>query len=113
MAQFKSIEAEAVGTTPIQLSEGANPYQTPASTIDVLTSLQVANRTGNTTISVDVYLVRGAKTIYLVKGANIVAGGAEDVLAGKPIMIAGDQLWLVSSVESSADAWCSFMNDNA
>lgn len=109
---FKSIEAVAVGTTATQLSSGGSPYQTPAGKIDVLIGFQLSNRS-NTTITVDAYLKRGGNNIYLVRGAILISGGAEDVMAGRQIMQAGDQLWVVSSAAGSLDAWASFMQDNA
>jgi len=109
---FKSIEAVAVGTVATQLSSGGSPYQTPVGMVDILIGFQLTNRSNNT-ITVDAYLKRGGNDIYLVRGAIIVAGGAEDVIAGKQIMQAGDQLWVVSSAAGSLDAWVSFMQDTA
>ena len=107
---LKSIEAEAVGTAATQLVDSLNggaAYQVGAGNRAAFLALHCTNRHTDT-ITVDAYVKRGSKTLYIVKGANIVVGGAENFIDGKRIGIPGDQIWVKSSVASSLDVACDF-----
>jgi|TARA_R110001583_G_scaffold62800_1_gene184348 hypothetical protein len=104
MAQdFKRYFEKTVGTTPVDIPNGAD-----FDTNDTIIGISVANILG-ATINVDVYITNGGNNYYLVKTAPIPSGGALQLLDGgaKMNVQSGDRMYIVSDTASSADVWVS------
>ncbi len=101
---FKSYPSKNVGTTP------ALVYTCPASTQTTIIGLSMANTT-TSPITCDVYITRSAVNYYLVETATIPVGSSLVVVGGdqKVVLQAADALYVVNSVASSGDAFCSLL----
>ena len=81
-------------------------YTCPAATSTTVIGMSIANVTAsNITISTTLTSDSQAKTVYLIKDATVVAGGATVLVGGdqKVVMSALDTLTVVSSAATSAD----------
>lgn len=96
---FTSYVAKDIGTSASTLVTVAAATQT------TVVGLSVANTTASD-ITVDVYLTRSAVNYYVIKGATVPVGSTFILSGGdqKIILIAADQLKVVSSATTSADA---------
>lgn len=115
--------AIGVGVTPKQMQQaaGANnstDYVTPDGKLDVGIGLTLANRTGRAgsvgyDIAVDIYKVlANGQTLYMAAGMPILAGATEEWVDGNKIaLLAGDKLFVVSTVANSLDAELIFDQD--
>ena len=103
-ASFKNVIIADIGTTLTTVQT------TPASTVNTLIGLSIANK-AVTTINVDVTLTEGGTTVYIVKSTEIPAGTSLVLFGGdqKLIMEAGNILKIVSDTASSADVVMSYM----
>jgi hypothetical protein len=96
---FTSYVAKDIGTSASTLVTVAAATQT------TVVGLSVANTTASD-ITVDVYLTRSSVNYYVIKGATVPTGSTFILSGGdqKIILIAADQLKVVSSAATSADA---------
>lgn len=96
---FTSYVAKDIGTSASTLVTVAAATQT------TVVGLSVSNTTA-ADITVDVYLTRSAVNYYVIKGATVPVGSTFILSGGdqKIILIAADQLKVVSSAATSADA---------
>lgn len=96
---FTSYVAKDIGTSASTLVTVASATQT------TVVGLSVSNTTA-ADITVDVYLTRSAVNYYVIKGATVPVGSTFILSGGdqKIILIAADQLKVVSSAATSADA---------
>ena len=65
-----------------------------------------------TSITIDVYIVKGGNNYYLAKDASIPPGGSIELIQGgaKIVMADGDDLYAVSSDASSLDIVTSYID---
>ena len=101
---FKSFPAKNVGTS------AALVYTCPASTQTTISGLSMANTTSSP-ITTDAYITRSAVNYYLIEGATVPVGSSLVVVGGdqKVVLQAADALYVVNSVASSGDAFCSLL----
>jgi len=101
---FKSYPSKNVGTA------AASVYTCPASTQTTIIGLSMANTTSSP-ITTDAYITRSAVNYYLIEGATVPVGSALVIVGGdqKVVMQTGDVLYVLNSVASSGDAFCSLL----
>ena len=101
---FKSYPSKNVGTS------AASVYTCPASTQTTIIGLSMANTTSSP-ITTDAYITRSAVNYYLIEGATVPVGSALVIVGGdqKVVMQTGDVLYVLNSVASSGDAFCSLL----
>jgi hypothetical protein len=101
---FKSFPSKNVGTSP------ALVYTCPASTQTTIIGLSMANTT-TSPITCDVYITRSAVNYYLIETATVPVGSSLVVVGGdqKVVLEAADTLYVVNSVASSGDCFCSLL----
>ena len=85
-------------------TSNVNVYTVPAATSTTVIGMSVANVTSNN-ITVSTTLTSGSSTVYLIKDATVVAGGATVLIGGdqKVVLTATNYLTVVSSAATSAD----------
>jgi len=97
---FKNSISGSIGTSNVIV------YAVPAATSTTVIGMSVANViTSNINVSVTLTSNSQAKTVYLVKNANVPANGSLVIAGGeqKVVMSALDSLTVVSSTDTSAD----------
>ena len=97
MAQdFRNDLQRVVGGTPQVLLDAGNQ--------DAVIGIRCCNIL-TTSITIDVYIVKGAANYYIAKDASIPPGGSIELIQGgaKIVMASGDDLYAVSSDASSLD----------
>jgi hypothetical protein len=101
---FKSYPSKNVGTS------AASVYTCPAATQTTIIGLSMANTTSSP-ITTDAYITRSAVNYYLIEGATVPVGSALVIVGGdqKVVMQTGDVLYVLNSVASSGDAFCSLL----
>jgi hypothetical protein len=101
---FKSYPSKNVGTS------AASVYTCPPSTQTTIIGLSMANTTSSP-ITTDAYITRSAINYYLIEGATVPVGSALVIVGGdqKVVMQTGDVLYVLNSVASSGDAFCSLL----
>ena len=101
---FKSYPSKNVGTS------AATVYTCPASTQTTLIGLSIANTTSSP-ITTSAYITRSAVNYYLISGATVPVGSALVIVGGdqKVVLQPSDVLYVVNSVASSGDAFCSLL----
>ena len=101
---FKSYPSKNVGTS------AASVYTCPPSTQTTIIGLSMANTTSSP-ITTDAYITRSAVNYYLIEGATVPVGSALVIVGGdqKVVMQTGDVLYVLNSVASSGDAFCSLL----
>ena len=101
---FKSFPAKNVGTS------AATVYTCPSATQTTIIGLSMANTTSSP-ITTDAYITRSAVNYYLIEGATIPVGSSLVVVGGdqKVVMQPADVLYVVNSVASSGDCFCSLL----
>ena len=101
---FKSSASKNVGTA------AASVYTCPPSTQTTIIGLSMAN-TSSSPITTDAYITRSAVNFYLIEGATIPVGSSLVIVGGdqKVVMQPADVLFVVNSVASSGDAFCSYL----
>ena len=101
---FKSFAAKNVGTS------AALVYTCPAATQTTIIGLSMAN-TSSSPITTDAYITRSAVNYYLIENATVPVGSALVIVGGdqKVVMQTGDVLYVLNSVASSGDAFCSLL----
>jgi hypothetical protein len=67
--------------------------------------------TSSSPITTDAYITRSAVNFYLIEGATIPVGSSLVIVGGdqKVVMQPADVLFVVNSVASSGDAFCSYL----
>ncbi len=104
---LKSIIQEAVGTDATQV----DGYQVPGGNVSTVVGWFISNRINTAPIVVSAWVKRGARILYVVRNANLLVGGGVDINPGKIVLVAGDQLFVASSVAASLDTMISFSED--
>lgn len=101
---FKSSAAKNVGTS------AATVYTCPASTQTTLIGLSMANTT-SAPITTSAYITRSAVNYYLISGATVPVGSSLVIVGGdqKVVLQAADVLYIINSVASSGDCFCSLL----
>jgi hypothetical protein len=101
---FKSFGSKNVGTS------AASVYTCPAATQTTIIGLSMANTTSSP-ITTDAYITRSAVNYYLIENATVPVGSALVIVGGdqKVVMQTGDVLYVLNSVASSGDAFCSLL----
>ena len=101
---FKSYPSKNVGTSASLV------YTCPASTQTTIIGLSMANTTSSP-ITTDAYITRSAVNYYLIEGATVPVGSALVIVGGdqKVVLQPSDVLYVVNSVASSGDAFCSLL----
>ena len=101
---FKSFPAKNVGTS------AATVYTCPSATQTTIIGLSMANTTSSP-ITTDAYITRSAVNYYLIEGATVPVGSSLVVVGGdqKVVMQPADVLYVVNSVASSGDCFCSLL----
>jgi hypothetical protein len=101
---FKSFPSKNVGTA------ASSVYTCPAATQTTIIGLSMANTTSSP-ITTDAYITRSAVNYYLIEGATVPVGSALVIVGGdqKVVMQTGDVLYVLNSVASSGDAFCSLL----
>jgi hypothetical protein len=101
---FKSFPAKNVGTSP------ALVYTCPASTQTTIIGLSMAN-TSASPITTDAYITRSAVNYYLIENATVPVGSSLVVVGGdqKVVLQPADVLYVLNSVASSGDCFCSLL----
>ena len=101
---FKSFPAKNVGTS------AATVYTCPSATQTTIIGLSMANTTSSP-ITTDAYITRSAVNYYLIEGATIPVGSSLVIVGGdqKVVMQPADVLYVVNSVASSGDCFCSLL----
>jgi hypothetical protein len=101
---FKNFFSKNVGTSP------ATVYTCPSATQTTVIGLSVANTTASP-ITTDVYITSSAVDYYLIKSGVVPVGGSLVVVGGdqKVVLEAADDLKVVTSAASSADAVASVL----
>jgi len=97
---FKNSISGSIGTSNVIV------YAVPAATSTTVIGMSVANViTSNINVSVTLTSNSQAKTVYLVKNANVPANGSLVIAGGeqKIVMSALDSLTVASSAATSAD----------
>jgi hypothetical protein len=97
---FKNSITGSIGTSNVVV------YTVPAATSTTVIGMSVANvTTSNINVSVTLTSNSQAKTVYLVKNANVTANGSLVLIGGeqKVVMSALDTLTVVSTAATSAD----------
>lgn len=104
---FTSTLTKSVGTTPVSV------YTVPSSTVTTIIGLNLANITTVSAL-VDIFIVRGGNSIFLLKGGEVPVGGALVAVGGeqKHVLIANDDLRVQSSEPLSIDVIASLMVSN-
>lgn len=99
---LKSLKAQSIGTTPVQL--GA--YTAPSVTTGVLVfDLTVANILNAPTIVVTVQIKNGATVTNWIVNAVVMQGGLIQLVDDEPKCLApGDQIFVSSNLANSCDA---------
>ena len=104
---FKNAAAAATGTTEVTV------YTTPSSTTTTVIGLTCANITTTTPIlvSIRLYDSSGTAYYYVVKNAEVFAGGALVAVGGdqKLVLMTGDIVKIKSDTASSIDTIISVM----
>lgn len=107
MASFERYTANSVTTASTVHTSNASD----ASQADILIGFSIANTHASSTATVDAYInLNGGNDIHLVKGAQIPAGGAIEVIQGKIVLDNNDAVKVSSDV--AVDCWLSVL-DNA
>ena len=104
MAQdFRNVLVRTIGTSDTTLLAGGN--------YDAVIGIRCCNIL-TTSITIDVYIVKGAANYYLAKDASIPPGGSIELIQGgaKIVMADGDDLYAVSSDASSLDIVTSYID---
>lgn len=103
---FKRKTSRNVGTTLTKVGD----YDIPADTTATCIGLTLSN-TVDQVIAVSVVLNDGTNKTYLVKNANVPAGGTLVVIGGdqKVVLETGDSIEVSSTVESSVDSVMSIL----
>jgi hypothetical protein len=104
MAQdFRNDLQRVVGGTPQVLLDAGN--------YDAVIGIRCCNIL-TTSITISVYIVKGAANYYLAKDASIPPGGSIELIQGgaKIVMASGDDLYAVSSDASSLDIVTSYID---
>jgi hypothetical protein len=72
---------------------------------DAVVGIRCANIHASSTINVDVYIVNGGNSYYILKSAPVPVGGSLELIDGgsKIVLQTGDALTVKSSVASSLD----------
>ena len=101
---FKNYLSKDVGTTP------ALVYTCPASTQTTAIGFSVAN-TSASPITCDAYITSSAVNYYLIKTAVVPVGGSLVIVGGdqKVVLEAADDIYVVTSAATSADAVLSIL----
>jgi hypothetical protein len=101
---FKSAVLKDVGTSATTL------YTTPTATQTTIIGLSVANVSG-ASVTIDVTFIKGATTVYLVKGAPVPVGGSLVIIGGdqKVVSEANNYIQVKSSAATSIDAIASVL----
>ena len=101
---FKSSVSQNVGTSPVTV------YTAPASTQTTLIGMSLCN-VGNQGVLVDVTYVKGGITVFLQRQTPIPVGGTLIVVGGdqKIVLEAGNNIRVQSSVATSVDVVCSYL----
>lgn len=109
---LKSNKSQLVGTQATKVGG----YTVPPGNSANVNCLRLCNRykAGNITFSVYIQDAGGVKTYWadtfaLKPGQNFLLTGGE----GKDIMVDGDSLWVVASVDNALDVTMSFLEDAA
>jgi hypothetical protein len=104
---FSSAAGKDIGTSPVTL------YTVPAAKKSILIELDVCNTT-STAVTIDVVVYRASVSYYLAKNVMIPNGATLKVVDGqKVVLIANDQLRIISSAATSCDALASILEDIA
>ena len=86
-------------------------YTSPSAQTSILLEMDVANTgAGTAAVDVRVYDNSGGTNAYLVKGANILVGGAMKIVSGQKIILDGDDYVSVTS-DIAVDVVCSILED--
>ena len=104
MAQdFRNVVARAQGTTAAAILTAGN--------YDAVIGIRCTNIL-NTTIKVDVYVVRSSANYFLAKNASIPPGGSLELIQGgsKVVLVSGDVLWHDCDTASGLDMWVSYID---
>lgn len=101
---FKSSPYKNVGTSAVAV------YTCPASTQTTLIGLSMSNTTSSP-ITTSAYITRSAVNYYLISGATVPVGSSLVIVGGdqKVVLQAADVLYVINSVASSGDAFCSYL----
>ena len=101
---FKNAQSATVtGATTI--------YTAPAGQASIILEMDVSNTAeGTAAVDVRVYDNSGGTNAYIVKGANILVGGAMKVVSGQKIVLEGDDYITVTS-DIAVDVVCSILED--
>ena len=96
---FKNFMGKNVGTSAVTV------YTCPASTQTTIIGFSVANTT-NSPITCDAFITSSAVDFYLIRNGVVPVGGALVIVGGdqKVVLEAADQLKVLTSAASSADA---------
>ena len=104
MAQdFRNDLQRVVGGTPQVLLDAGN--------YDAVIGIRCCNIL-TTSITIDVYIVKGGNNYYLAKDASIPPGGSIELIQGgsKIVMVSGDVLWHDCDTASGLDMWVSYID---
>jgi hypothetical protein len=101
---FKSFPAKNVGTS------AALVYTCPVSTQTTIIGLSMAN-TSSSPITTDAYITRSGINYYLIENATVPVGSSLVVVGGdqKVVLQPSDVLYVLNSVASSGDCFCSLL----
>lgn len=104
MATFKLAPVASVGTSAVAVLAGT------ASKVNTVIGLSIANTTA-AAISVSTFIQRSGTSYYLVKNASVQPGQTLIVIGAdqKTVIEASDTIYVQSSIASSADVVCSYM----
>jgi hypothetical protein len=104
MATFKLAPVASVGTSAVAVLAGT------ASKVNTVIGFSIANTTASS-INVSAFIQRSGTSYYLVKNAAVAAGQALIVIGAdqKTVLEASDTIFVQSSIASSADVVCSYM----
>jgi len=116
--QFKNHTAQAIGTTAYYLvsqnsgsSNGGIQGLTSGKAV-IMVGLMISNIL-TTSITVDVvhYQQAGTKSTHLAKTLTIPAGDAVEIVQGKIVLVGNDDISVVASTATAADAILSVLFD--
>jgi len=108
MAQnFRNSITRNTGATPVDILPEAL-----VDSYDAVVGIRLANIHASTDIEVDVYLVRGGNSYYLIKSVPIVVGGSLELIDGgsKIVLHDNDKIMAVSDTATSLDAIVSYID---
>ena len=116
--QFINYQEQAIGTTTQHMIDGGSPKTSNPTGVagldsgkaQIMVGCMVSNRLTVST-NVTVAIRNGATVTYLCKALAIPAGDAIEIVQGKIVMVAGDEIEVSASAASAVDCIVSVLKN--